>query len=103
MTEVSLNRIAGILAILKSGGAYVPVDKEFPSERINYIIKDSGIAILLTDEELRPEIDFDGEIINIQLSIRGINNTGISFSNNLSDLAYIIYTSGTTGYQRELW
>ena len=100
MTEVSLNRIAGILAILKSGGAYVPVDKEFPSERINYIIKDSGIAILLTDEELRPEIDFDGEIINIQLSIRGINNTGISFSNNLSDLAYIIYTSGTTGYPK---
>ena len=49
---------------------------------------------------LRPEIDFDGEIINIQLSIRGINNTGISFSNNLSDLAYIIYTSGTTGYPK---
>lgn len=100
MTEVSLHRIAGILAILKSGAAYVPIDREFPSERIQYIMKDSGMAILLTDEELRPEISFDGEIINIRSGIGGIQSKAIRISNTLSDLAYIIYTSGTTGYPK---
>ncbi len=49
MVGRSLEMIVGIMAILKSGGAYLPMDPDYPEERIKYMLADSGSRILLTD------------------------------------------------------
>lgn len=98
IAERSIERIVGLLAILKSGGAYLPIDPEYPIERVKYIIEDSGIDILLTYGNQITEIPFKGERIDIGskeiYDSEGVNLPNI---NRFSDLAYIIYTSGTTG------
>ena len=52
MVESSIEMMISILGILKSGGAYLPIDSEYPQERIDYILKDSGVKILLTANEI---------------------------------------------------
>jgi amino acid adenylation domain-containing protein len=92
--ERSIEMIIAILGILKSGGAYLPIDPEYPQERIDYMLKDSGTAFLVTDKN-EEEI-----IINCQLLIvnckllKGRPHRWLHHSNQL---AYIIYTSGSTG------
>ena len=94
----STDLIVGILGILKSGGAYVPVDPEYPQQRINFILKDAGCRILLTQEEFM-NLDVE-DVIKINLNSPDSYNHSESKVENIntpSDLAYIMYTSGTTG------
>ncbi|MBF6055962.1 amino acid adenylation domain-containing protein, partial [Streptomyces eurocidicus] len=89
--------VAGILAILRAGGAYVPLDPGYPAERLGYMIKDSGIGVLLAESaaELpdgpyeRVPLDgghpADGDPAPEPVTVGG------------DDLAYLIYTSGSTG------
>jgi amino acid adenylation domain-containing protein len=79
--------IIAILAILKSGAAYVPVDPEYPEERINYIREDSNCKLLVDTEFLE-------KFRNEEEKYSALNLEKI---NKPSDLAYVIYTSGTTG------
>lgn len=98
MVERSLEMIVGILAILKAGGAYVPIDPEYPEERIQYIINDSSIYVLLTQSHLQNNILFNGNYIYIDHAVleEGDDSDLISISGP-NHLAYVIYTSGTTG------
>ncbi|MCU0288094.1 MAG: amino acid adenylation domain-containing protein, partial [Acidobacteria bacterium] len=98
MIKRSVEMIIGILGILKSGGAYLPIDPEYPQERIDYMLKDSNAAILLTLRNDK-EINCQFPIVKSQLSTGWLDmlkdrpRRGLHYSN----LAYIIYTSGTTG------
>ncbi len=98
MMEKSIELIIGIVAILKSGGAYLPVDPNYPEERIKYMLEDSGTSILLTKDYLKSKVKFKGTEINLEdgdLFVGdGSNLKRISTPKNL---AYVIYTSGTTG------
>ncbi|MDR3010880.1 MAG: amino acid adenylation domain-containing protein, partial [Sphingobacterium sp.] len=85
--ERSERMIIAILAVLKSGGAYVPIDPEYPSERVKYIIDDSGSQALIDEDVFQ---SYTREYNNYP----EVNPTGISFPENL---AYVIYTSGSTG------
>ncbi|CAJ1314008.1 non-ribosomal peptide synthetase [Paenibacillus nuruki] len=98
MVERSLEMIVGILAILKAGGAYVPIDPEYPKERIQYIINDSSISVLLTQSHLQNNTLFNGNYIYIDHAVLedGDDSNLISISGP-NHLAYVIYTSGTTG------
>ncbi len=99
--ERSLDMIVGLLAILKVGGAYVPIDPDYPQERISFMLQDTQVKILLTCESLQnflPNhqaivvcLDKDWQQIN-QASQENLNST-VSADN----LAYVIYTSGSTG------
>jgi amino acid adenylation domain-containing protein len=93
MVERSIEMIVGILGILKSGGGYLPIDADYPEERKQYMLKDSGAKILLTRQEI-------ADLPSRRAS--DINPKGAPSHKHLlpvpsSSLAYIIFTSGSTG------
>jgi amino acid adenylation domain-containing protein len=79
--------IITLLGILKSGAAYVPVDPEYPAERINYMITDSGCKLVI-DEALLQQV---------KEAQHAFEATDLPAVNTPSNLAYVIYTSGSTG------
>ncbi|MBF0101539.1 MAG: amino acid adenylation domain-containing protein [Desulfobacterales bacterium] len=104
MVDRSEFLIAALLGILKSGAAYLPIDPNYPQERINYIIEDSNCQWLLTQDSY---MEFAHQtrakrIIDLH-QIVGVNfNSPIIGTNQYSphpssSLAYVIYTSGSTG------
>ncbi|MCU0289077.1 MAG: amino acid adenylation domain-containing protein, partial [Acidobacteria bacterium] len=97
MMERSIEMIISILGILKSGGVYLPIDPEYPQERIQYMLKDSGTGILLTNEN---KMNCQLSIVNSQLSMsesRASLHRSSFIAHHSNHLAYIIYTSGSTG------
>ena len=98
MSHTSFELIIGIMAILKSGGGYVPIDPTYPEDRINYMLEDSGAEMLLTRREYIQEVDVQKEIIDLdnESSYRG-DSSNLPVNHQQDNLAYIIYTSGSTG------
>lgn len=91
----SIEAVIGILAIIKAGGAFLPIDPEYPKERILFMIEDSGINILLTNYDINY---FHGTIVNIHNNnLYTGDGSNISISIKSSNLVYVIYTSGSTG------
>lgn len=105
--DVSIEMIISLLAILKAGGTYIPLEEKLPEERINFIIDDSKPIFIITKDNIKNKIE---KIINnnyLDTTLLLINDyNDVFFSNNLdnpdikitgSNSAYIIYTSGSTG------
>jgi amino acid adenylation domain-containing protein/non-ribosomal peptide synthase protein (TIGR01720 family) len=86
--------MAGMLGILKSGGAYVPIDTELPSQRINYILEDTGAKFLVAEDKFSDIKSID-KITFENTSHLSTSNPDIKITN--SQLVYVIYTSGSTG------
>lgn len=100
--EKSLESIIAILATLKVGAAFLPLDVEYPKERIDYILSNSETKIILTTKHFENSIITDIPEVCIDLSNTKIYNNSISKSNpniigSPEDMAYIMYTSGSTG------
>jgi amino acid adenylation domain-containing protein len=91
-----------ILGVMKAGGAYVPMDPAHPAERIAYLLDDSGVGVLLTQDRLRARIPPRDGIAVVAVDAAagriGANGDGPVESGVTSEnLAYVIYTSGSTG------
>ena len=100
MVNRSFEMMIAILAVLKSGGGYIPIAPDYPDERIEYMLSNSKADILLTEKELINKVNFEKEIIDITLNNREIYDKNINNIENISkpeDLSYLIYTSGSTG------
>ncbi|QUI24146.1 amino acid adenylation domain-containing protein [Vallitalea pronyensis] len=98
MVEPSVEMIIGIMGILKAGGAYLPIDPDYPISRIQYMIKDSGVKLLLTGRDCAKGIETDCHIIDIyDKSLYKGDASNLVKVNHSESLAYIIYTSGSTG------
>ncbi|NEW09936.1 amino acid adenylation domain-containing protein, partial [Paenibacillus sp. SYP-B3998] len=98
MTERSVEMIVGIIAILKSGGAYVPVDSDYPTERIRYMLEDSGAQVLLAQRHLQERVTFAGEWVALDdEESYSEDGSNLALINKPTHLMYVIYTSGTTG------
>lgn len=113
--ERGIDMVIGILGVMKSGGAYVPMDPDYPGERFKHILRDTSANLVITESQLEPklkelivELDRDIKPISINLEIDSQRNilryiydnedkTNLNFQNKSTDLAYVIYTSGTTG------
>ncbi|HHJ52564.1 MAG TPA: amino acid adenylation domain-containing protein, partial [Caldithrix abyssi] len=93
--------IVAILGILKAGGAYVPLDPSYPSERLKYMLDDSAVPVLVTQEELTsvlPEHQAETVFIDHQWQeIARYPEDNPSKVLEPDHLAYMIYTSGSTG------
>ncbi|WP_027250316.1 non-ribosomal peptide synthetase [Planktothrix agardhii] len=105
--ERSLEMIVGLLGILKAGGAYLPLDPEYPQERLSFMLEDSQVEVLLTQNKLvkllaqnqEYIVCLDGDWQNI--SQANENNLNITITPN--NLAYVIYTSGSTGQPKGVY
>ena len=99
----SLEMIIGLLGVLKAGAAYVPIDPEYPEDRIKFILEDSGIEVLLTQSFIRdksPLIQFKKSYKTIcldQSNFDSLSSNNLTPQSKPNDLAYVIYTSGSTG------
>ncbi len=96
--ERSVGMVVAILGVLKSGGAYVPLDPEYPEKRLEYMIADAGVKVVLTEERFRLRLPVDRVIAldsgEDPLSSKVENPSPVMMGANL---AYMIYTSGSTG------
>lgn len=94
----SIEIIVAIIATLKAGVAYVPIDVSYPKERVQHIISDSGAIMLITDNESDITNEFEGEVINIlNTSFNTNSKLNLDRAVDGDSLAYVIYTSGSTG------
>ncbi|MFT5822225.1 MAG: amino acid adenylation domain-containing protein [Crocinitomix sp.] len=92
--------IVAILAILKVGGAYVPIEPEESAARKEFIITDSNIKVLLTEVNFIHDIDYyEGNVfaIDVEFEPDDFSSSKISTTITPDNLAYVIYTSGSTG------
>lgn len=99
--ERSLEMVVGLLGILKAGGAYVPLDPTYPKERIEFILTDAQVSVLLTQQRLTAQLpQISAKIICLDVHEAVLaqqqksNVVSVVTSNNL---AYVIYTSGSAG------
>ncbi|AXA24574.1 non-ribosomal peptide synthetase [Pseudomonas putida] len=96
----SVEMVVGLLGILKAGAAYVPLDPEYPAERLAYMIEDSGIDLLLTQQALLDSLPLPQGVQCVALDRLPLDEQPTSAPRADIDpeqLAYVIYTSGSTG------
>ena len=98
-------QIVSMLGIMKLGAVYVPIDPQYPQERIDYILEDCASKVIVTDFSMEEKvcvaiekflIDKDENILNSEVDT-GIEFNYTSENFNSDDLIYVIYTSGSTG------
>ncbi|WP_270344351.1 amino acid adenylation domain-containing protein, partial [Bacillus mobilis] len=98
MASHSIELVIAILGVIKAGGAYLPIDPDYPVERINFMLEDSGSTMLLTNFVVGNNFEYSGNVINIcDIDLNSYSKENIEKVNNINDLVYIIYTSGSTG------
>ncbi|MGG3625636.1 amino acid adenylation domain-containing protein [Bacillus gobiensis] len=100
--DKSMEMVISMLAVLKIGAAYVPIDPQYPIERQEFIINDSGIKVLITSHQVNHDLSLAlNEVIVLNDSViaelKEMDDEYQAVEVNLDDTAYIIYTSGTTG------
>jgi len=97
--ERSLELVVSVLGVLRAGGAYVPLDPGYPRERLEYMVEDSGLRVLLSQRELAgSEPRGAGAVLYVdgEWGEAGHGPVGWREAEG-EDLAYVIYTSGSTG------
>ncbi len=106
--ERSIEMVIGIFAILKAGGAYVPLDPTYPQDRLNYMLGDAAMAVVLSQGHLQQQLsEYQGNVLTIDGLAVGecqwcdhcdsTNPTTQQTGLTANHLAYVIYTSGSTG------
>jgi amino acid adenylation domain-containing protein/FkbH-like protein len=99
--ERSLEMVIGLLGILKAGGAYVPLDPSYPPERVAFMLEDSQVLVLLTQQKLKAQLpESKAQVLCLDSHWKVISQ--MSTKNPVKriqsdNLAYVIYTSGSTG------
>ncbi|MEP6995886.1 MAG: amino acid adenylation domain-containing protein, partial [Acidobacteriota bacterium] len=101
LMEPSLEMVAGLLGILKGGAAYVPLDPELPEQRLEFMMRDARLALLVTQQRLRtilrPRWPTPVFLDSVWQSIEAEDDQSLPWPGTADPDAYVIYTSGSTG------
>lgn len=104
LAERSERQVVAMLAILKAGAAFLPLNPDNPVERLQYQLQDAGVSLLLTDSDYMFEAGnyYSGHLfaLDIQLATLEESAENPHLDYNIADLAYVIYTSGSTGHPK---
>ncbi|HEY0603973.1 MAG TPA: amino acid adenylation domain-containing protein, partial [Herpetosiphonaceae bacterium] len=98
--ERSPEMVVGLLGVLKAGGAYIPLDPEYPIERLHYMLEHSQAPVLLTQQSLADQLPGAAHVIRLDAEWETIARqpaTAPAVAVQPDNLAYVIYTSGSTG------
>ena len=95
--ERSLDLVVGILGILKAGGAYLPLDPAYPKERVEFMLADSRVRVVVTESAFASDFGDSATQLLLLDEERGEAEQGPPGEVTPDDLAYVIYTSGSTG------
>lgn len=96
----SIEMVIALLAILKAGAAYIPIDPEYPKDRIEYMLENSSARLLITGKKHKGKFRSKAKEIlieNAMTELSSHNSTELDLKVAPEDLAYILYTSGSTG------
>ena len=100
----SIDMLAAVLAVLKTGATYVPLDPQFPAERLAFMADDAGLAALIVDEETPPAFEFPStHVLSLKRDADAIESASSArlprdeAAATPDSLAYVIFTSGSTG------
>ncbi len=98
--ERSADTVVALLAALKTGATYVPLDPAFPLERLQFMIEDAALACVITHASVRDKLPPDTRkllVMDVEGSWRREAGDNLDVSTSSSEVAYVIYTSGSTG------
>lgn len=98
--ERSAEMVVALLGVLKAGGAYLPLDPNYPHDRLRFMLSDSGARVLLTQDGLLCDPTADAQRISLDrawLQFAGESGENLASESTAENLAYVIYTSGSTG------
>ncbi|WP_052868033.1 non-ribosomal peptide synthetase [Streptomyces niger] len=100
--ERGAQAVTALLAVLKAGAAYVPLDPDYPADRLAYMIADAGVELLVTEERLRDRLPASGaRVVDLDRDAAAVaarpGGTAPAPPPAPDDLAYVLYTSGSTG------
>jgi len=88
----------GILAILKAGAAYLPLDPDYPRDRLAFIVGDANARLVLASSKITESLQLEAaECLDIATAGNGLPDSNPDVASDIDDLAYVIYTSGSTG------
>ena len=96
----SIELVVALIAIMKCGAAYVPLDPSYPKQRLEFMIEDSEAKFLITTEDFSSEISFKGNFLAIDKitnELAEYSTTPLDIQVNPKETAYVLYTSGSTG------
>ncbi|ASS73994.1 hypothetical protein CIG75_02685 [Tumebacillus algifaecis] len=98
LMERGIEPIIAMLGVLKAGGAFVPIDPDYPEERKGYMLQDSAAQLILTQRSLGEQMSTgDVQTLFIEEIPADTSTSDLASINTAQDLAYIIFTSGSTG------
>ncbi|MBZ9609063.1 amino acid adenylation domain-containing protein [Clostridium estertheticum] len=95
IVKPSVNMIVSLLAVLKCGAIYVPIEPDYPNKRVNYIMENSKAVVAIVDGEYCIPLENKIKLQDLELSTYSKENPNLKKSSK--ELAYIMYTSGSTG------
>lgn len=101
----TMDMVISMIAVLKAGSAYLPIDPDYPQKRIQYMLADSGAACLISPAKYVSRFPFSGytlliqgdQLLPVHASANSENQVEKGASAGGEDIAYVIYTSGSTG------
>jgi amino acid adenylation domain-containing protein len=101
MVQHPIELVVSLLGVLKSGGAYLPIDHKYPSQFNHYIFEDSNVEVLLVESSLADTMSEEISSLSVipidEEDFSGYDTSNLESISTSSDLVYVIYTSGTTG------
>ncbi len=92
----SIEMVVALVAIVKAGAAYLPLDVQYPAQRLRYMLEDAAPTLVIGSDLLRAELPSHIETCSAEL-IRGSRGNARHADGDLQHAAYVIYTSGSTG------